>query len=301
MKRIGTSTVLLGIITVAIFTADASAYYHPTMGRFLQRDPGAGNANRIGAGGAAPVSGFIPRDPTGTNQYADGMNLYQYVGSNPAGFADPFGLNKGPCVVKQVSGADGDGSFGPHDVRKRNIWRPSRTIKDERGEKHKVGHTWITCGARSYGFYPLDYKKGLWEGDRRSIIPGMYKSDPKIEDEDEDKPMDPMDGKDSKGRPIQPDWIWTTEVPERPDGPARNKLTAGTAKGTLCCKATDSQIRSCVDGVARSWIGTQWRLDRYCQDMVADILAKCCMTAPTKNRQMQLVRQAKTWWHGGGD
>ena len=35
---------------------------------------------------------FIPRDPTGTNQYADGPNLYQYVGSNPAVRVDPQGL-----------------------------------------------------------------------------------------------------------------------------------------------------------------------------------------------------------------
>lgn len=39
--------------------------YHPTLGTFIERDP-------IG--------------------YGDGMNLYEYVGSNPVNFVDPMGL-----------------------------------------------------------------------------------------------------------------------------------------------------------------------------------------------------------------
>ena len=39
--------------------------YSPTIGRFLERDP-------IG--------------------YDDGMNPYEFVGSNPIGFVDPYGL-----------------------------------------------------------------------------------------------------------------------------------------------------------------------------------------------------------------
>ncbi len=46
--------------------------YQPTLGRWMQRDPGPGAAS----------------------QYADGMNLYQYVGSNPVSFLDPLGLWK---------------------------------------------------------------------------------------------------------------------------------------------------------------------------------------------------------------
>jgi len=93
MRRTHLIAALLCMIALGALAADASAMYHPTMGRFLQRDPGAGHVNRIGAGGAAQLGGFIPRDPTGSNQYADGMNLYQYVGSNPIGYVDPTGLS----------------------------------------------------------------------------------------------------------------------------------------------------------------------------------------------------------------
>ena len=74
---------------MGLFAADASAMYHPGMGVFMSRDPGtgAGGPMRVGAGGAAPVGQFISRD-----QYRDGMNLYQYVQSNPLRYVDPQGL-----------------------------------------------------------------------------------------------------------------------------------------------------------------------------------------------------------------
>ena len=89
MKQTHLIAALVGIIAIGIVAADASAYYHPTMGRFLSRDPGAGSAKRVGTGGPAVAGGFIPMD-----QYADGMNLYQYVGSNPTNYIDPTGLWK---------------------------------------------------------------------------------------------------------------------------------------------------------------------------------------------------------------
>jgi len=92
MRRTHLMASLLCMIALGALAADASAMYHPTMGRFLQRDPGPGHANRIGAGGAARLGGFLPRDPTGSNQYADGMNLYQYVRSSPTRHTDPTGL-----------------------------------------------------------------------------------------------------------------------------------------------------------------------------------------------------------------
>jgi len=82
------------LVALAVFTTEASAMYHPGIGRFLQRDPGPGAAAhaRVGSAGQRVRSRFIPRDPTGSNQYADGMNCYLYVGSNPVRWRDPSGL-----------------------------------------------------------------------------------------------------------------------------------------------------------------------------------------------------------------
>lgn len=87
MRRTQLVVALVAVAVVGLCAASASAMYHPGVGRFLQRDPGSGGAMRIGAGGPAVVGGFIPLD-----QYADGMNLYQYVGSDPANRWDPSGL-----------------------------------------------------------------------------------------------------------------------------------------------------------------------------------------------------------------
>lgn len=80
--------IVVGLAAIATLTANASAYYHPTIGRFVSRDPGAGrNANS-----PAQTAHFPPRDPSGSNQYADGMNLYEYVRSQPTSLVDPQGL-----------------------------------------------------------------------------------------------------------------------------------------------------------------------------------------------------------------
>ena len=89
MKHSHLVAVLAGLAVAAVLAADASAFYHPGLGRWISRDPGAstGDAMRIGAGGQAVGGGFLPRD-----QYADGMNLYQYVRSSPTGILDSEGL-----------------------------------------------------------------------------------------------------------------------------------------------------------------------------------------------------------------
>ena len=88
VKRTHLIAALIAVVAVGLIAADASAYYHPTMGRFTSRDPGTGSATRIGAAGPAVGGGFIQRDPAGSNEYADGMNLYQYVRSNPIIYVD---------------------------------------------------------------------------------------------------------------------------------------------------------------------------------------------------------------------
>ncbi len=94
MRATRLTAVLVGLVAIAMVTTEASAMYHATMGRFLQRDPGAGAGSPARIDSARPAVGgrFMPRDPTGNNQYADGMNLYQYVRSQPTRLVDPLGL-----------------------------------------------------------------------------------------------------------------------------------------------------------------------------------------------------------------
>ena len=77
MKPIKSFAVLGGVAVIAIFAADGSAYYHPRLGRFLQRDPGG---------------------------YVDGMNLYEYVSGAPITWVDPSG-NQG-MEVRPLQGLE---------------------------------------------------------------------------------------------------------------------------------------------------------------------------------------------------
>jgi len=65
MKLSHLVAVLAGLVAVAVLAADASAMYHPTLGRWLSRDP---------------------------ERYADGFNMYAYARAQPMDLSDPFGL-----------------------------------------------------------------------------------------------------------------------------------------------------------------------------------------------------------------
>lgn len=100
MKIRSLAIVAAAFIVTAVATP-ALAMYHPGMGRFLQRDPhgtmNASTAPRVGMAGPAAAGGFVARDPMPARpqpilQYTDGMNLYQYVRSQPTRGLDPTGM-----------------------------------------------------------------------------------------------------------------------------------------------------------------------------------------------------------------
>ncbi len=97
MKTSRLIAALVAIAFVALAVADASAMYNPATGTFLQRDSATGDAMRLGA---SPAIGgqFLPRDTedevgnvSAGDEYADGMNLYQYGRSSPVNRVDPDG------------------------------------------------------------------------------------------------------------------------------------------------------------------------------------------------------------------
>ncbi len=111
--------ILAGIATIAVVVADADAMYHPTVGRFLQRDPGPRGPMRVGATGPTGGGRFARREPAG--QYADGMNLYQYVRSGPLVHVDPYGTTTMPHTSVQDYWGDWAGSHpGLNDIELAN-------------------------------------------------------------------------------------------------------------------------------------------------------------------------------------
>jgi len=89
MRRNNPLLAVLMFTLLACFASDAHAVYHPKLGRWMQQDPLGRDTTmqqRLGTS-AMPTSAFVPRDslsptPPGAG-YHDGMNLYEYVGSNP--------------------------------------------------------------------------------------------------------------------------------------------------------------------------------------------------------------------------
>ena len=96
MRKI-TFVLLLTSISFILLTPNPTrAEYNPSTGRFLQRDP-------IGVQSNLNLFDFIFRGPATLfndymiSQYKDGMNIYQYVLSDPIGNMDPSGFKSGPC------------------------------------------------------------------------------------------------------------------------------------------------------------------------------------------------------------
>ena len=139
-----------GVFGVLLFADSASAYYHPGLGRWMSRDPGAGGeaAPRVGTTGSAVGGGFLPRD-----QYVDGMNLYQYVNSAPAVRVDPLGLEGTDCGVKV------------HRIF-------PKTMENMKTAKSEIGHTWLEYNGKTVGFAP----GGIYSPDVWHENPGPDKS-----------------------------------------------------------------------------------------------------------------------------
>ncbi|QDU33450.1 hypothetical protein KS4_14980 [Poriferisphaera corsica] len=65
-------SVLIAFIVMFVCSTDAMAMYNPKLARFMQRD--------------------ISTQNVAMGEYKDGLNLYQYVKSNPLRYVDPSGL-----------------------------------------------------------------------------------------------------------------------------------------------------------------------------------------------------------------
>jgi hypothetical protein len=244
MKRTRLLVTFIGLLVIAALASDAfgrNRMYNPATGTFMQRDP-------LGTLAQSPVARnfsspqFTQRDPT--EQYEDGMNLLEYVGSSPTNNTDPTGLVY-DIQVKQL------------DI----TLTTSTTIKNGKvktrlGPPINVGHTWISWPGDSIGFWPTT--------DGMGAQPGKVRRNDDL----------------TEGAP---DTIWETRL-RQPSLflwiiPATPIMTDGPKKGTPCCNVTKNDIIDCMKARGATIEKTkEWSLYGYnCRDFVEEVLRACCL------------------------
>lgn len=259
--------VLMALAAVAVFTTEASAMYHAGMGRFLQRDPGAGSAGpaRISAAGPARGGGFAQRDPITqppnrvgnaglNNQYADGMNFYQYVGSNPVNWVDYTGNGK----EKPGAGSAPEPGQTPNPGTQPAGRGSTCGIQIKRSAICKIfgqtkpsdfGHEWLEipdgAGGTAYADFPSGGRNDPYITHRRY-------------------------GHDChRYERAHPMWVWNAHV----------RFFGGSLpSGKSCGEATCAETRECMLSVMDDWSGRDYSFfGSNCIDFVNEALSKCCM------------------------
>ena len=249
MKRTRLIAVLVAVFAVGIFATDASAFYHPGMGRWMQRDPGAGGmtgAPRVGTAGPAVGGQFIPTDPTG--QYRDGPNLYGCVGNNPVNWVDWTGNakekpGKGGGTSPGTPAPGTPGSVGPPEPPAGEgatcgiqVYRSAICTLSPK-KPSDFGHEWITDGTTTWDF------------------PKNYFQDP----------VQPCHKYDKE----HPMHIWNAHV---------TYWGGGLPNGTPCKQASCRQIKACLQDAENEWAGTPYTFwGHNCIGFAQFALKKCCM------------------------
>ncbi|MBE3096934.1 MAG: hypothetical protein IMZ44_07360 [Planctomycetes bacterium] len=170
MKRTSLLSMPFAALLILCAATAASAMYHPTLGRFVQRDPGP-------EGTAVPLR--IGQRGLG-GQYADGMNLFEYCAGGATGARDPLGLGQtvriGCILGKDKDKVDNIIRESPNlDAKPRNasefydaLWNKyqdcmQKSQKPTRAEKHcecciehliRYGHSTAALGGKE-GFDKL--------------------------------------------------------------------------------------------------------------------------------------------------
>lgn len=87
------------VVTAAIYAESAMAFHNPSTGRFMQRDP-------LGTALSPSFDSSFRQQPSAQiRQYSNGLNLYQYVMSQPLSGLDPTGLEVcycGPDITQSL-------------------------------------------------------------------------------------------------------------------------------------------------------------------------------------------------------
>ncbi len=100
MRQRPFTSVFAIFLILSTSTSTALGYYNPKLGRFMQRDP-------VGPVNAAQITPLVNRGaafepvyavPSPHQDYREGLSLYEYVRSSPAGSVDPSGQFSYPDI-----------------------------------------------------------------------------------------------------------------------------------------------------------------------------------------------------------
>lgn len=213
---------------------------------FAERDPGPGPASTVGMELYDYTQNAQPPSigPNGlNNQYADGMNLYQYIGSNPVNWLDPTGTLK---ELKTI------------------------TIKRKKFEGIYVGwgHWWVELNGRtSFGWWPVKLDvtvREAWHG-----VPGEING---VTNHGGTATRDPYHGEKAD----------ITFHPFRTEGQTKGMYWPIKNKPCRCVSENDIRIciQNFKEDWKKIPI---WRfLDRSCWHFQWKMMKACCMTEKDK-------------------
>ncbi len=199
----------------------------------------------MGAAGEPAATGrFIPRDPTGSNQYADGMNLYQYVRSDPIGRTDPMGLESRPTKFWHFR------SYGDPKIYSIAGEEQHSVISEDRSKEIGV----------DYG--PREKKSGE-KGKKIDGLAWLFWGAPGYTDGDAWKIQFPLDYSRATEE-------WQLCI--------KDTGTMKVADKDVECEcATEAQVKSCIKRVAKAWNGTTWKRGHDCRHFVQAAESECCL------------------------
>ena len=191
------------------------------------------------------------RDPIGEE---GGINLYGFVGNDGVNRWDYLGLKEITSIT----------------VKRKNVKWLS-LLKEKVGKKSTgadiYGHWWLDIdGSESYGWWPAD-PVGL--AGTLSGVPGILNGQGFFGGSATQDPHHPDSG-DEEFHPKQVGMFGSYIL--------RQKLEHGSGKGTLCCKASEAEIKDCIRKFAASYSGNwSYPLGQNCHSFQQDALDACCL------------------------
>lgn len=129
---------IVPLVALLVASVAARANPDPQLGRFLQRDPNASGQIVMNDAtwfhGRAPFVGkpFVDM----RTMYGDGMNLYEYLGSNPLTRSDPMGLSWDPFDMVDEIGFEHQLSGAIALAKIDSYFRDKEVLRKIRGYEH---------------------------------------------------------------------------------------------------------------------------------------------------------------------